>query len=123
VGPALRALVRELGVEEHTHFIGLLRGSERLMALADADLVVYPSDHEVFGLVPLEALLCGSPVIWPMTAGAGHCRRARRWTGDATRHVTALADAIQSILLMRRRGVPRRGMRPSACARPMGTTS
>jgi glycosyltransferase involved in cell wall biosynthesis len=31
--------------------------------LADADVVVYPSGDEVFGLVPLEALLCGTPVV------------------------------------------------------------
>jgi glycosyltransferase involved in cell wall biosynthesis len=48
---------------ERTIFTGLLRGRERLEALADADVLVYPSAHEIFGLVPLEALLVGTPVI------------------------------------------------------------
>jgi glycosyltransferase involved in cell wall biosynthesis len=62
-GARLRALARRLGIGAVTSFTGLLRGRERLEALTDADVVVYPSRDEVFGLVPLEALLCGRPVI------------------------------------------------------------
>ena len=51
--------------------VGLLEGRDRLDALAAANVVVYPSRHEVFGLVPLEALLCGSPVIVCNDSGAG----------------------------------------------------
>jgi glycosyltransferase involved in cell wall biosynthesis len=42
-----------------------------LDALAAADVVVYPSRDEIFGLVPLEALLCGSPVIVADDSGCG----------------------------------------------------
>jgi glycosyltransferase involved in cell wall biosynthesis len=51
--------------------VGLLKGRDRLDALAAANVVVYPSRHEVFGLVPLEALLSGSPVIVCNDSGAG----------------------------------------------------
>jgi glycosyltransferase involved in cell wall biosynthesis len=51
--------------------VGVLEGRDRLDALAAADVVVYPSKHEVFGLVPIEALLCGSPVIVCNDSGAG----------------------------------------------------
>ena len=51
--------------------VGLLTGAERLDALAAANVVVYPSRDEVFGLVPLEALLSGSPVIVCNDSGAG----------------------------------------------------
>ena len=51
--------------------VGLLRGRERLEALASADVVVYPSRHEVFGLVPVEALLCGTPVVVSHDSGCG----------------------------------------------------
>ncbi len=60
---ATRALVKAFGLEDRVLFTGLLRGRERLEALADADVVVYPSEHEVFGLVPLEAILSGTPVV------------------------------------------------------------
>jgi glycosyltransferase involved in cell wall biosynthesis len=51
--------------------IGLLKGRDRLHALAAASVVVYPSSDEVFGLVPVEALLAGSPVIVCNDSGAG----------------------------------------------------
>jgi glycosyltransferase involved in cell wall biosynthesis len=49
----------------------LLRGRQRLDALAAADVVVYPSRDEIFGLVPLEALLCGTPVVVSNDSGCG----------------------------------------------------
>src|SRR5437773_387794 len=62
-GAGLRSLASALGIEARTTFTGLLRGEQRLEALADADVVVYPSEDEIFGLVPMEALLAGTPVI------------------------------------------------------------
>ncbi len=70
-GAAARALVRALGLEHRTLFTGLLRAGERLEALADADVLVYPSEHEIFGLVPMEALLSGTPVIVSDDSGCG----------------------------------------------------
>jgi glycosyltransferase involved in cell wall biosynthesis len=70
-GKAIRALVGELGIGARTTFTGLLRASERLEALTDADVVVYPSEDEIFGLVPLEAILSGTPVIVADDSGCG----------------------------------------------------
>jgi len=76
-----------------------LRGQERLDALADADVVVYPSQDEVFGLVPLEALLAGTPVI---VAGDSGCGEIVRQTGGGQvvppGNVDALARAIATML-------------------------
>jgi glycosyltransferase involved in cell wall biosynthesis len=63
--------VRRLGLERRTRFTGLLAGPARYAALADADLLVYPSYGEVFGLVPLEALQTGTPVIVSNDSGCG----------------------------------------------------
>ncbi len=98
-GDATRSLVRALGVEKRTVFTGLLRGRERLEALADADVLVYPSEHEIFGLVPLEALLSGTPVIVADDSGCGEIVRATGGgqvapLGDAD----ALARAIDGML-------------------------
>src|SRR5262249_9189295 len=56
-------LVRELGIQERVTFTGLLTQGERIEALVDADVTVYPSEHEIFGLVPVESLLAQTPVV------------------------------------------------------------
>jgi len=65
------ALIVALALGRRAHRIGLLRGAARLDALAAADVVVYPSRDEVFGLVALEALLCGTPVVVCNDSGCG----------------------------------------------------
>lgn len=69
--PALRDLVQRLGLSSRVRFTGLLRGRERLLALAAADVVAYAGRDEAFGLVPLEALLCGTPVVVANDCGCG----------------------------------------------------
>jgi glycosyltransferase involved in cell wall biosynthesis len=70
-GAAADRLVNELGLHGRVIRAGLLRDTERLDALAAADVVVYPSREEIFGLVPLEALLCGTPVVVCGDSGCG----------------------------------------------------
>jgi glycosyltransferase involved in cell wall biosynthesis len=98
-GAETRSLVRALGLENRTVFTGLLRARERLEALADADVLVYPSEHEIFGLVPLEALLSGTPVIVADDSGCGEVVRA---TGGGQvvplGNAEALARAIEGVL-------------------------
>jgi glycosyltransferase involved in cell wall biosynthesis len=98
-GGDTRRLVRTLGLEARTVFTGLLRGQKRLEALADADVVVYPSQDEIFGLVPLEALLSGTPVI---VAGDSGCGEIVRQVGGGQvvppGDVDALARAIGGML-------------------------
>jgi glycosyltransferase involved in cell wall biosynthesis len=98
-GTEARSLVRALGLEGRTLFTGLLRGHDRLEALADADVLVYPSQDEIFGLVPLEALLSGTPAIVAGDSGCGEVMRAIGGgpvvpLGD----VDALARAIDGVL-------------------------
>jgi glycosyltransferase involved in cell wall biosynthesis len=79
--------------------LGLLRGAARLDALAAADVVVYPSRDEVFGLVPMEAVLCGRPVIVSDDSG---CADVVRETGGGLivpwGDERALASAIDGVL-------------------------
>jgi glycosyltransferase involved in cell wall biosynthesis len=50
------------------HFTGLLKGSSLAAHLAAADVFVFPSRTDTFGLVQLEALACGTPVAaFPVT--------------------------------------------------------
>lgn len=68
---SVQTLVMKLRLQGRVIFTGLLTGQTRLDALAAATVVVYPSRDEVFGLVPLEALLCGTPVIVCDDSGCG----------------------------------------------------
>lgn len=63
----LEGLVEQLGLSDKVRFIGFM--SPLAAAYQDADVLVYPSTYEIFGLVPFEALLCGTPVI--VTDGCG----------------------------------------------------
>ena len=59
----LEALASELGVAERVIF-GTLDRSELAKAYRDLDCVVFPSEWpEPFGLVPLESMQCGTPVV------------------------------------------------------------
>lgn len=70
-GRTLRADLQHFGVADRTIVTGLLCGADRLAALRDADVVAYPSEHEVFGLVAVESLLCGTPVVVADDSGCG----------------------------------------------------
>lgn len=74
-GATLRRLVERLGVADRVVFTGLVPGAQRVSALADADVVSYASQHEVFGLVAVEALLCGTPVVVADDSGCGEIVR------------------------------------------------
>ena len=55
--------VAEAKVADRVIFTGILRGAERVAAMADADLFVLPSRQENFGVVVAESLAAGTPVI------------------------------------------------------------
>jgi glycosyltransferase involved in cell wall biosynthesis len=64
-----RRIVKRTGIASRTRFAGVLEGDARFAALADADVVVYASSDEAFGLVALEALQVGTPVVVGCDAG------------------------------------------------------
>ncbi|MET4901733.1 glycosyltransferase family 4 protein [Paenarthrobacter sp. CC6] len=92
--PRLRAAIHDTGLSERVRLLGWLAGDRKFQALSDARLVVMPSRHETFGLVAIEALATGTPVIAfnipclreIIPDGAG-------WLVDAF-DVTALAEEI-----------------------------
>jgi glycosyltransferase involved in cell wall biosynthesis len=64
-GPARADLERAY---PDAHFLGALFGEELAGAYAGADVFVFPSRTDTFGLVMIEALACGTPVAaYPVT--------------------------------------------------------
>lgn len=80
-------------------FTGLLEGPERLALLQDADVLVYPSTAEVFGLVPFEGLMCGTPVVVGGDCGCGELVR-KAGAGLLVQHgdVQGLRARIRTLL-------------------------
>src|SRR5271165_3487004 len=64
-GPERARLQAEYG---EAHFLGFRFGEDLAMHLAAADVMVFPSRTDTFGLVNLEAMACGVPVAaYPVT--------------------------------------------------------
>jgi glycosyltransferase involved in cell wall biosynthesis len=56
-------VVAELNLGEHVRFLGGVPNEELVYLYNAAKLFVFPSFYEGFGLPPLEAMACGTPVI------------------------------------------------------------
>jgi glycosyltransferase involved in cell wall biosynthesis len=59
----LRALVGELGIGNDVVFVGAVPLEQTVLFYRAADLLVYPSFSETFGLPILEAMACACPVV------------------------------------------------------------
>jgi glycosyltransferase involved in cell wall biosynthesis len=109
----LFALVEELGLQDDVLFPGFIPYGELPLWYNAADLFVFPSLYEGFGLPPLEAMACGVPVI------ASHASSLPEVVGEAGSlvdplDVEGLAGAMARVLgdgtlrtEMRERGLAR----------------
>ena len=65
----LRELAEELGIENVMEFVGTVDQRQLPVYYSAADVCVVPSYYESFGLVALEALACGTPVVASRVGG------------------------------------------------------
>ena len=65
----LKALSRELGIADRVVFTGAVSHADIPQYYNAADVFVLPSYHESFGLVALEAMACGTPVVASRVGG------------------------------------------------------
>jgi glycosyltransferase involved in cell wall biosynthesis len=94
---AIDARLAALGLGDAVRFLGYVPAAELPLCYNAAGVFVYPSLYEGFGLPPLEALACGTPVV---TSNAASLPEA---VGDAAvlvdpRDPAALADALAAAL-------------------------
>ena len=66
---ALRQRSKQLGILEKITFTGSVNQSELGRYYSAADVFVLPSHYESFGLVALEAMACGTPVVAARVGG------------------------------------------------------
>lgn len=59
----LEKLVQKLGVGKYVTFLGLVSEKDKILAFNACDIFVLPSLAELEGMVVLEAMACGKPII------------------------------------------------------------
>jgi D-inositol-3-phosphate glycosyltransferase len=65
----LKSLAKSLRIHNSVSFLGLVKHEELPYFYGAADLCVLPSYYESFGLVALESLACGTPVVGTNVGG------------------------------------------------------
>jgi glycosyltransferase involved in cell wall biosynthesis len=85
-----------LGIGDKVLFTGFLKDEQLRKIYKMANLYVMPSVSEPFGITPLEALACGTPVLISKQSGISevlsHCLKADFWDVDE------IANKILSVL-------------------------
>ena len=74
-GPSLaglQRLSRQLGIAGQVDFIGALAADRVRAEMEAADAFALASNHETFGVVVIEALACGLPVVSTASGGPDH---------------------------------------------------
>ena len=90
-------IVAELKLEKKVRFLGHVSDLELMMLYSLADVFVFPSFYEGFGVPPLEAMACGTPVITSNTSSLPEV------VGDAAimvnpHKINEIASAINRVL-------------------------
>ncbi|GAB4272899.1 MAG: glycosyltransferase [Deferrisomatales bacterium] len=97
--PELRSLAQRCGRAASVRFVGRVPQEALAPYYSAADALVVPSRYESFGLVTLEALACGTPVVaTPVGAAADVIRPGVNGALAAAATAEALAAALQSAL-------------------------
>ena len=93
----LLRLIKELNLQNDVMFVGYVEEVELPEWYNAADLFVYPCLYAGFGLSPLEAMVCGTPVITSNTSSLPEVVGDAGIMGDPY-DINGLADAMYKVL-------------------------
>jgi glycosyltransferase involved in cell wall biosynthesis len=90
----LQRLTVELGIENIVHFLGTLNREQVLKEMQGCDAFVLSSHYETFGVVLIEALACGKPVLATACGGPESIINAHNGLLVPPKDIEALADGL-----------------------------
>lgn len=91
-------LANELDIPELVRFHGRKNKEETANSMQECDFLVLPSLYETFGVVLIEAMACGKPVISTLNGGQGEFVNDRNGILVPAENPEALAKAIEYML-------------------------
>jgi D-inositol-3-phosphate glycosyltransferase len=102
----LKRLCHELGLHDTVSFLGARDQDSLEYYYSAAEVLIMPSDYESFGMVALEAMACGTPVIASEIGGLAYLvQDGVNGFHVPTREPAQLADRIRIILTEPERAV------------------
>ncbi|MGD8666062.1 MAG: glycosyltransferase [Desulfobacterales bacterium] len=101
----LQQLARQLGIADSVTFVGRIEQNQLPPYYSAADTLVIPSHYESFGLVGLESLACGTPVVsTPVGAMSSILQNGKAGTLVANAGPGPLAEGIAAIFARQQAG-------------------
>ncbi len=94
----LEAIVHELDLTAQVKFLGARPANEIPELISEHDALVHPSFLESFGIVVVEAMACGLPVLATRNCGSEHIVTDETGIIVPARDPQALADGILSLI-------------------------
>ncbi len=92
-------LAAKLGVADRSRFVGAVAHEQLPLYYSAADVTVMPSSYESFGLVAVESLACGTPVVATRVGGLSSIvRDGENGLLVAWRHADLFADRLRQVL-------------------------
>jgi glycosyltransferase involved in cell wall biosynthesis len=95
--PSLEQLALRLGIADKIDFVGLRSGEDVRAEMYAADAFVLASRFESFGVVVIEALACGLPVVATASGGPDHLIAPDNGVLVPCGDVAALRDAMREM--------------------------
>ena len=93
----LKKLIEELGMDNQIKLLGALSREEVSKEMRTCDAFALASEHETFGVVYIEALACGKPVIGADNGGAEDIIREDNGIIAKKKNVEDLTKALRKI--------------------------